>query len=152
MSFFGRIGAYFAVCIMASVFPCSFVESGNTTAIVKCTLADAKSAGSYGAQLYTVRAAMALDFEGSLCRIAQMGYREVEFAGLYGRNPNDVREQVEKYGLKAVATHADWKELRDTPAKAISDAKTLVPAIWSSHGYHPKSAEQPRNGAGGSIT
>src|SRR5258708_97327 len=36
-----------------------------------------------GLQLYTVRAAMKEDFEGTLAKVAQTGYREVEFAGYF---------------------------------------------------------------------
>lgn len=125
MSLFGRIGAYFAVCMIASVSPYSFADSGDKAAVANCTIPDAKSAQAFGAQLYTVRAAMAQDFEGSLCRIAQMGYREVEFAGLYGRDPNEIRGLLDQLKLKAIASHADWQELRDNPAKAIRDAKAL---------------------------
>src|SRR3954469_13545418 len=40
-----------------------------------------------GLQLYTVRAEMEQDFEGTLRRLAAMGYSEVEFAGLFGHDP-----------------------------------------------------------------
>ena len=68
---------------------------------------------------------MEQDFEGSLCRIAQIGYREVEFAGLYGHDPSEVRALLDRYQLDAVATHADWRQLRDDPEMAIRDAKSL---------------------------
>jgi len=34
-----------------------------------------------GLQLYTVRDAMKSDFEGTIAKVAQIGYKEVEFAG-----------------------------------------------------------------------
>ncbi len=125
MSLFGRIGAYFAVCMAAFILPLSFVESEDEATPDKCIMPDAKPSAVYGAQLYTVRAALLQDFEGSLCRIAQMGYHEVEFAGLYGRDPNEVRGLLDQLELKATASHADWQELRDKPEKAIRDAKAL---------------------------
>ena len=38
-----------------------------------------------GLQLYTMRAAMARDVEGTLKQVAGIGYKEVEFAGLFGK-------------------------------------------------------------------
>lgn len=34
-----------------------------------------------GLQLYTVRRELARDFDGTLARVGEIGYREVEFAG-----------------------------------------------------------------------
>lgn len=125
MSLLGRIGAYFAVCLFACAAPFLAAQASNEPAPSNCAIPEAQSAKSYGAQLYTVRTSMERDFEGSLCRIAQIGYREVEFAGLYGRDPNDVRALLQRYKLQAVASHADWRQLRDDPQRGIRDAKSL---------------------------
>jgi sugar phosphate isomerase/epimerase len=79
----------------------------------------------YGAQLYTVRAEMERDFEGSLRRVADIGYDEIEFAGLFGRNPATIRRLLKRLGLKVVASHVDWKRLRDDPAELIKETKVL---------------------------
>ena len=36
-------------------------------------------------QLYTVRDAMAKDFDGTLAKVAALGYKEVEFAGYFDK-------------------------------------------------------------------
>ncbi len=36
-----------------------------------------------GLELYTVRDALKQDFEGTLARVAKVGYKEVEFAGYF---------------------------------------------------------------------
>ena len=41
--------------------------------------ADARKIEKIGVQLYTVREAMKQDFEGTLAKVAAIGYREVEF-------------------------------------------------------------------------
>jgi hypothetical protein len=43
-----------------------------------------KKIKAIGLQLYTVRAALEADFDGTLARVAAIGYREVEFAGYFG--------------------------------------------------------------------
>src|ERR1700739_3289826 len=43
-----------------------------------------------GLQLYTVRDLMKQDFEGTLAKVAQIGYKEVESAGYLGKSPQEV--------------------------------------------------------------
>lgn len=65
-----------------------------------------------GAQLYTVRRELEKDFEGTLSRVAALGYREVEFAGYFGRKPEEVRRALVRHGLAAPAAHfqlMDWR-------------------------------------------
>jgi hypothetical protein len=78
-----------------------------------------------GVQLYTVRAAMEADFEGTLRSLAGMGYREVEFAGLFGHDPAQVRSLLAELGLSAVGSHVDWTRFRDDADDAIEE--TLAP-------------------------
>ncbi len=59
-----------------------------------------------GMQLYTVRDLMAKDFEGTLARIAELGYKEVEFAGYFEKSPKDVRAVLDKLGLTSPSTPA----------------------------------------------
>ena len=42
-------------------------------------------------QLYTVRDLMKDDFEGTIAKVAQIGYKEVEFAGYFGRTAPQVK-------------------------------------------------------------
>ena len=44
-----------------------------------------------GLQLYSVRNEMEKDFEGTLARVAAMGYEGVEFAGLFGKAPEEIK-------------------------------------------------------------
>jgi sugar phosphate isomerase/epimerase len=58
-----------------------------------------------GLQLYTVRKAMQADVEGTLARVAATGYKEVEFAGYFGKSPTDIRAMLDRHGLSAPAVH-----------------------------------------------
>ena len=78
-----------------------------------------------GVQLYTIREQMAADFEGSLRKIAALGYDEVEFAGLYGRDPADVRKLLADLSLDPVASHINSVELRRDPAAMIAQTKAI---------------------------
>jgi len=61
-----------------------------------------------GVQLYTVRKQMKADFDGTLAKVAAIGYKEVEFAGYFGRTAQQVRAALEKNGLSSPACHVDY--------------------------------------------
>jgi sugar phosphate isomerase/epimerase len=79
----------------------------------------------YGAELYTVRREMAQDFEGTLRRIAALGYTQVEFVGLFDHDSKAVRALLEELGLKAAGNQVDWKRLRDDPKGLIAETTAL---------------------------
>ncbi len=80
---------------------------------------------SIGLQLYTVRVEMAKDFEGSLQRVAAIGYKEVEFAGYYNKTPNDVRAILDRYGLASPSAHAPLADIQTKLDQTIETAKTI---------------------------
>ncbi len=72
---------------------------------VKALWAKEKSLGRIGVQLYSVRSLMEKDFEGTLKKVAALGYKEVEFAGYYERKPQDIKKLLDDLGIKAPAAH-----------------------------------------------
>jgi sugar phosphate isomerase/epimerase len=78
-----------------------------------------------GLQLYTVRDALARDFEGTLGRIAAIGYRDVEFAGYAGRRPETVTGVLERHGLRAPAAHVALDTLRKQWSATVDAAHTI---------------------------
>ena len=56
-------------------------------------------------QVYSVRDAAAKDLRGTLKAIKEMGYDGVEFAGLYGYAPADIKRMCEEIGLVPVSAH-----------------------------------------------
>ncbi len=78
-----------------------------------------------GLQLYTVRDALAADVEGTLRRVADIGYREVELAGLPGVTALSMRESLQHYGLQAPSMHASYDRLRGDFAAVVEEARAL---------------------------
>ena len=78
-----------------------------------------------GVQLYTVRAAMEQDFEGTLRSLATMGYSEVEFAGLFEHDPTQVRQLLTELQLTPVGSHVTLDRFRDDPDAAITETLAL---------------------------
>src|SRR5437588_4571845 len=78
-----------------------------------------------GVQLYTVRDLMKNDFEGTIAKVAQIGYKEVEFAGYFGRTADQVKAVLVKNGLKAPSTHVQYDELDDKFPSVIEFSKAI---------------------------
>jgi sugar phosphate isomerase/epimerase len=64
-------------------------------------------------QLYTLRDEAAKDFPAVLQRVAAMGYKGVEPAGLFGFTPKDFRKFVEDLGMVISSTHSPWASLEN---------------------------------------
>lgn len=78
--------------------------------------------GSFGLQLYTVRALMQRDVERTLADVAGIGYREVEFAGYFGRTPRQIRSLVRAAGLRAPSSHVGLPATDDAWSRTVDDA------------------------------
>ena len=96
---FLRISAAGAVGIMAlSPFSCAPV--GTT---------DRKSFG-VGLQLYTIRDAIDADVQGSLQKVSDLGYRNLELANyangrFYGYTPAEFKKMVNDLGMEIISSH-----------------------------------------------
>ena len=58
-----------------------------------------------GLQLYSLRDAMAEDFCGTVKKVAEMGYKGVEFAGYGGLKPAEMAALLKDNGLEAYGSH-----------------------------------------------
>src|SRR4030095_9102011 len=81
--------------------------------------------GPVGLQLYSLRAEFAKDVPGTLAKVREMGFREVEMGGTYGLTPQQFRAELDKAGLRAVSMGASFDSLRDNIETVISNAKTF---------------------------
>src|SRR5579859_24912 len=78
-----------------------------------------------GLQLYTVRSEMPKDFEGTIAKVAETGYKEVEFAGYFKHSPKDVRAIVDKHGLTAPSTHIGYDLIENKLPETLEDAHII---------------------------
>src|SRR5437867_12826114 len=76
-----------------------------------------------GLQLYTVRDEMKKDVEATIARVAATGYREVEFAGYFGRAPRDLRALLDHNGLSSPSSHIS---LAPDQSRAALDAAPVA--------------------------
>ncbi len=78
-----------------------------------------------GLQLYTVRDLMKADLPGTLRKVAQIGYKEVEFAGYFGRSPTQIRALLKQNGLTSPSSHIGLDILEKDSVRAFADAKAI---------------------------
>jgi sugar phosphate isomerase/epimerase len=58
-----------------------------------------------GIQLFTLRTTAERDLPGTLKYLSDLGYRNLEVAGLFGRSPAEFRKLVDDNGLRVIAGH-----------------------------------------------
>jgi sugar phosphate isomerase/epimerase len=89
-----------------------------------------------GLQLYTVRFAMKDDFEGSLARVAAIGYKEAELAEFaqapdgavtyFGRSPKEMRAALDRHGLSSPSTHVKYSSLSPENFPKVIEASNIL--------------------------
>jgi len=88
-------------------------------------------------QLYSFRDAFAKDVAGTMAKVQQMGFKNIETAGTYGMTTPEFKKMLDQYGLKAVSYGSSYEELRDNIQQAIDNAKILkakyVVCFWIPH-------------------
>ncbi len=75
-------------------------------------------------QAYTVRNEMAENFRGTLETIKAFGYEGVEFAGLHGNKPEDVKKMCEEIGLVPLSAHVPYVDMVAN-MDILADYKTI---------------------------
>src|SRR5437867_2428084 len=87
--------------------------------------ADNSYTGPIALQLYTLRNVIGTDVEGTLRKVAEIGYQEVEWAGFYNKTAKEIRSLLESVGLKGPSAHFNvfdarnrWNERMDFAREA----------------------------------
>ncbi|OBR64379.1 sugar phosphate isomerase [Paenibacillus oryzae] len=78
-----------------------------------------------GLQLFTLRDALAEDFEGTLRKVAAMGYEGVEFAGYGDFEAEKLRDLLQELNLKAIGSHVSLENLENNLDNEIAYLKTI---------------------------
>jgi sugar phosphate isomerase/epimerase len=90
-------------------------------------------------QLYTLRDATRADMVGTLRRVAEIGYRAVEFAGWGDASPSSVRAALDAEGLRAVGAHVPFERFESDRDRALEECRevgcesVVVPSVPEVH-------------------
>lgn len=82
-----------------------------------------------GLQLYTIRDAIAEDLEGSLEKVAGIGYKNLELANysdgvFYGKTPKEFKKLMDDFGFKVISSHTsvEAEGIKIGTAQKMADA------------------------------
>src|SRR6478735_6868217 len=78
-----------------------------------------------GLQLYTLRNLMKDDFYGTLRKVAEAGYKAVEFAGYGGNAATDLKAKMDEFGLETMGAHVPYQRFDDEFDAVVSELLTL---------------------------
>ena len=99
-------------------------------------------------QVYSVRGDADQNLYGTLKKIKALGYEGVEFAGLYGHKPEEVREMCADIGLVPVSAHVPYVDLLADAEGTLKIYATIgckyVVVPYLTPEYRPDSAQFPQ--------
>jgi sugar phosphate isomerase/epimerase len=96
-----------------------------------------------GVQLYTVRKEMERDFDGTLSKIAGIGYKEVEFAGYFNHSPEQVKAVLSRLDLVSPAGHMPYESLNEARSwTEILDSANSIGHKYVVIAWTPQEARQ----------
>ena len=72
-------------------------------------------------QLYSVRDEMEKDFYGTIKAMKELGYDGVEFAGLFGEEPEKIKAFCEEIGIIPISAHVPYFDMLENPEEVLSD-------------------------------
>lgn len=78
-----------------------------------------------GLQLYSIRDKMEANMEDALRAVKEMGYDYVEFAGYFGKTAMEVKELLDKIGLRCISVHQTYDVFLEKPEENVEYIKTI---------------------------
>lgn len=72
-------------------------------------------------QLYSVRDEMEKDFYGTIQKMKDLGYDGIEFAGLFGEQPEKIKAFCDEIGIVPISAHVPYYDMLADPEKVLAD-------------------------------
>ena len=96
----------------------------------------------YGVQLYSVRDFMEKDMAYTLKKVAEIGYKYVEFAGFFGHSAEEVKAMLDENGLIVSGTHSSLDELEEDFEGTVKYHHTIGNTNYIIPGTPTRTAEE----------
>lgn len=117
-------------CILAFALIIAFIscrkEQQTTSSVAEESGSDTAShAPEIGLQLYSLRHEFEKDVPGTLVKIKEMGFREVEGGGTYGYSMEEFKAMLEQNDLRVVSVGAGYEDLSTNPQSVVDNAKAF---------------------------
>ena len=91
-----------------------------------------------GLQIYTVREAVAKDLPGTLRALADIGYREVELAGMPTGSAKELRKLLSDSAWRRRACTRAWRICRQGCRSASTTRRRWAPNTWCARSRGPR--------------
>ena len=88
----------------------AFLVASNIRELMAQTATSPDWKKQIGLEMFTVRDQMRNDFEGTVAKVAEIGYKEIEPTSYGGLSPKEFRALLDRYGLRAPSTHSSATE------------------------------------------
>ncbi len=82
-------------------------------------------AGKLGVQLYTFRALFEQDYAAVLKTLAEIGYKDLEFAGYFNHDPAQIKGLMDELGMASNSTHVRLEQMRGDFGAAMETAALM---------------------------
>ena len=93
--------------------------------------------GPIGLQLYSLRDQFAKDVPGTLDKVREMGFKNVELAGTYNRKPAEFKADLAARHLKPISAHFPYDRFKGNLDAVVREAKELgvqyAGCAWITH-------------------
>jgi len=120
--------------ILLTLFAAASMAKGAES---NASIPDSRGRNPVGLQLYSLRDQFAKDVPGTLDKVRDFGFKNVELAGTYGLSPEKFKAELDARGLKPVAGHFSYDRYRTDVEGIIREAKILglqyVGCAWINH-------------------
>jgi len=81
--------------------------------------------GRLGLQLWSLREYLPKDLGGTLKKVRELGFVDVEGAGLWNHTAADLRAALDAAGLRCQSAHMGFERLRDDLSGALAEARAM---------------------------
>jgi sugar phosphate isomerase/epimerase len=110
---------------------------GHSAAIAADAGIGSSFKGPIGLQLYSLREQFGKDVPGSLNKVSDLGFKNVELAGTYDRTPTEFKAELAKHNLKPISAHFPYDRFKGDLDAVVREAKELgvqyAGCAWITH-------------------
>ena len=96
----------------------------------------------YGLQMYSVRDITQNDLPGAIAKVAQLGYKLIEFAGFFGHSAEEVNQMLADNGVVISGTHTGLGELLNDYEGTLAFHKAIKNPIYIIPGHDLSTKEK----------
>ncbi len=97
---------------------------------------------NYGLQMYSVRDITKDDLPGAIEKVAQIGYKLIEFAGFFGHSAQEVNAMLQKNGVTVSGTHSGLNDLLTNYEETVAFHKAINNPIYIIPGHDLSTKEK----------